>query len=79
MQPEALETMKRLILPLADVLTPNLPEAEALTGLSIRRDKDMQKAAQMMMETGAKSVVIRRGPSKRAKRRRTCCLTEDRF
>ena len=61
MQPEALETMKRLILPLADVLTPNLPEAEALTGLSIRRDKDMQKAAQMMMEMGAKSVVIKGG------------------
>ena len=47
MQPEALETMKQDILPLADVLTPNLPEAEALTGLSIRRDKDMhtKKAA----------------------------------
>ena len=61
MQPEALETMKRDILPLADILTPNLPEAEALTGLSIRRDKDMQKAAQMMMEMGAKSVVIKGG------------------
>ena len=49
------------ILPLADILTPNLPEAEALTGLSIRRDKDMQKAAQMMMDLGAKSVVIKGG------------------
>ncbi|MFR6344078.1 MAG: bifunctional hydroxymethylpyrimidine kinase/phosphomethylpyrimidine kinase [Christensenellales bacterium] len=61
MQPEALDTMRRLILPLADILTPNLPEAEALSGMQIRSDKDMQKAAQAMMQMGAKSVVIKGG------------------
>ena len=33
LQPDAVETLKRRLLPLAAVITPNLPEAEVLTGL----------------------------------------------
>ena len=41
--PEAEQTLKEVLLPLADVLTPNLPEAEVLTGKSIESLHDMEE------------------------------------
>lgn len=43
---EAIETLKEKLLPLADLLTPNLPEAEVLCGWSIRTPEQMEQAAE---------------------------------
>src|SRR5690348_4911324 len=49
------------IIPLADVLTPNLPEAEALTGITIRAARDGERAAQKLRDFGAKAVLLKGG------------------
>lgn len=61
MQPDAVGAFARRILPLADVLTPNLPEAETLAGFSIQSTKDMERAAEKLCKMGAKSVVVKGG------------------
>ena len=43
---EAVDTLKEYLLPLADVLTPNIPEAEVLSGMKVRTEKDMILAAE---------------------------------
>jgi hydroxymethylpyrimidine/phosphomethylpyrimidine kinase len=45
--------MRRELLPLADLVTPNVPEAEALTGLHIGSVEDMQRAARQIADLGA--------------------------
>ncbi|MCP1772568.1 hydroxymethylpyrimidine/phosphomethylpyrimidine kinase [Neisseria perflava] len=57
----AVAAMKRYLLPRADVLTPNLPEAEALTGIRVENRQDSERAARMLQETGVKNVVIKGG------------------
>ena len=42
---DAVETLKELLFPLAEVLTPNIPEAEVLAGMPIRSEADMETAA----------------------------------
>lgn len=43
---EAVDALKALLLPLATLLTPNIPEAEVLSGLSVQNAGDMERAAQ---------------------------------
>jgi hydroxymethylpyrimidine/phosphomethylpyrimidine kinase len=49
------------LLPLATVVTPNLPEAEVLTGRDIRTVDDMKEAAKRIHSFGAKYVVVKGG------------------
>lgn len=49
------------LLPLADVLTPNLPEAERLTGLSVSDPDGMAAAAKALRDRGAKAVLVKGG------------------
>lgn len=49
------------LLPLATVVTPNLPEAEVLTGLSIRTVEDMKEAAKKIHAFGPRYVVVKGG------------------
>ncbi len=63
LQPDAVAALKHSLLPLADVITPNLPEAEALTGISIGSDADAERAARLLQEAGAQNVVIKGGHS----------------
>jgi hydroxymethylpyrimidine/phosphomethylpyrimidine kinase len=58
---DAVESVRTLLLPLALVVTPNLPEAEVLTGHSIQDIPDMRDAARTIAETGARWVVIKGG------------------
>lgn len=50
----AVEAMKRLLLPHTDVLTPNLPEAQALTGINIENRQDAERAAKILQDWGVK-------------------------
>ncbi|MBD0371183.1 MAG: bifunctional hydroxymethylpyrimidine kinase/phosphomethylpyrimidine kinase [Pyrinomonadaceae bacterium] len=57
----ALRSLVEKLLPLARVLTPNIPEAERITGLRIRDEKGMLEAARIMREMGAKAVLVKGG------------------
>ena len=59
--PEAAETLKRRLLPIAAVLTPNLPEAEALCGFAIADVGAMHQAAKALLALGPKSVLLKGG------------------
>ena len=61
MHPDALSTLCRDILPLAFLLTPNIPEAEAITGRSIAGEEDMCEAARRIQAMGAKNVLVKGG------------------
>ena len=58
---EAVSALKELMVPLAAVVTPNIPEAETLTGLSITSDEDMREAARRIVGMGARAVVVKGG------------------
>ncbi|MCH7737346.1 MAG: bifunctional hydroxymethylpyrimidine kinase/phosphomethylpyrimidine kinase [Chloroflexi bacterium] len=58
---EAVGALRELLLPMAAVVTPNIPEAETLTGLSISTDDDVRKAARQIVAMGAASVVVKGG------------------
>lgn len=61
MDPSAVDALIETILPLADVLTPNIPEAERITGMEIRSVTDMEAAAQKIHDMGSKTVVVKGG------------------
>lgn len=58
---QAVETLRRRLLPRAAVITPNLPEAEALTGLTIRTEADMRTAAAALLAMGVPAVLLKGG------------------
>lgn len=60
---DARETIKKFLLPLAKVITPNVHEAGVLTGLTIKTIEEMQKAAMQLKKTGCENVVIKGGHS----------------
>ena len=48
---DAIGTLKEALLPMADILTPNIPEAEVLSGMEVKTEEDMVKAAEKIMLT----------------------------
>jgi hydroxymethylpyrimidine kinase/phosphomethylpyrimidine kinase len=61
----SIKYLKKLILPLCSVVTPNIPEAEILTGYSILNKNDMIKAAKKIINMGAKYVLLKGGHLKK--------------
>ncbi|ASK26797.1 bifunctional hydroxymethylpyrimidine kinase/phosphomethylpyrimidine kinase [Neisseria chenwenguii] len=61
LQDSAVEAMKRRLLPLDEVLTPNLPEAYALTGVEISDGQSAARAAKILQDAGVKNVLIKGG------------------
>lgn len=59
--PEAWGILRDRLLPAAALVTPNLPEAEALTGISIRSADDLRRAARHLHNLGARAVLIKGG------------------
>ena len=57
----ARETVRDLLLPLALVVTPNIPEAEVLAGMEIKDLAGMKEAARRVRQLGARTVVIKGG------------------
>lgn len=60
LRPEAQQAIKELI-SIADVVTPNIPEAEVLTGMKIENAGSMKEAALIIKKTGAKNILIKGG------------------
>ncbi len=58
---QAVAMLKQLLIPLAAVLTPNIPEAEALTGLVIADEAGMHRAAKTLLSLGAPAVLLKGG------------------
>ena len=61
MNTDAEETLQKELFPLAELITPNIPEAEALTGMSITNASSMEKAAQALYEKFHVSVLLKGG------------------
>jgi hydroxymethylpyrimidine/phosphomethylpyrimidine kinase len=57
----SIKYLKKLLLPLCDVITPNIPEAEVLTEKSICNKEDMINAAKKIINMGAKNVLLKGG------------------
>ncbi|ACM19778.1 4-amino-5-hydroxymethyl-2-methylpyrimidine-phosphate kinase and thiamin-monophosphate synthase [Geotalea daltonii FRC-32] len=58
---EALAIFKKRLLPCAYLLTPNIPEAEKLTGFTVSCEDDMQRAAKTLHQMGARNVLVKGG------------------
>lgn len=61
--PEAMTFLRGRLLPLAEVVTPNLPEVEALTGIAVLGEADVRRAALAIAEMGPRVVIIKGGHS----------------
>src|SRR5579884_2431830 len=59
--PQAEDALKRELLPKAALVTPNIAEAEALTGSYIQTESDMQDAARRLLDIGCRAVLIKGG------------------
>ena len=59
--PEAVRLIVERLIPIADVVTPNAYEAEALTGVKVTRLEDLYTAARAMLELGANCVIVKGG------------------
>lgn len=59
--PDAVETLKRRLLPLAALVTPNLPEAEVLAGFPVTDERSMREAAQAIRALGVPAVLLKGG------------------
>lgn len=57
----SLQFLIEKLFPIATVVTPNIQEAERITGVSIRGESDIEKAGAMMQSLGAKNVLIKGG------------------
>ena len=60
---EAITSLKEKLIPLAEIITPNIPEAQELTGLSIQTAQDMETAAQKISQAYHCSVLLKGGHS----------------
>ena len=56
-----MQALKEYLLPVATVITPNVPEAEVLTGMEIHNIEDSKEAAKILHELGAKYVLMKGG------------------
>ena len=57
--------LKKLLLPLCNLVTPNIPEAEVLTGYTISNKDDMIRAAKKILNMGSKNVLLKGGHLKK--------------
>ncbi len=57
----AIETLKSRLLPRASVITPNVPEAEVLSGISIETEEDLLEAGHLLVGMGAKAALMKGG------------------
>lgn len=58
---EAVKALSERLIPVSDIVTPNIPEAEVLSGMKIRTTEDMKTAAEKIMQLGCRSVIVKGG------------------
>jgi hydroxymethylpyrimidine/phosphomethylpyrimidine kinase len=61
LKPNAIEALRNDLLPLADLITPNVPEAEALTGFPIREPEDLRTVARLLQRRYRCAVLLKGG------------------
>jgi hydroxymethylpyrimidine/phosphomethylpyrimidine kinase len=61
LDPDALQLVQRLLVPRAALLTPNAPEAEALTGIAVESADDLRRAGAALLQAGAGAVLMKGG------------------
>lgn len=61
LEEEALEALREQLLPLATLITPNIPEAEVLSGMTIHGPEDMERAARSISERYGCAVLCKGG------------------
>ncbi|WP_027623377.1 bifunctional hydroxymethylpyrimidine kinase/phosphomethylpyrimidine kinase [Clostridium lundense] len=61
MDPNSVNTLIKIVIPCADVLTPNIPEAEKIADIKINCIDDMKIAAKLIYEMGCKNVIVKGG------------------
>lgn len=77
LEPQAVATMKSRLLPLAKVLTPNVPEAEALSGVKIQSFEDFRRAADTILGFGPEAVFMKGGHLNSKAEVRDLLVTQD--
>lgn len=63
LEKDAIEVYKKKLIPLSTLITPNIPEAEILSGMKISNEEDMKKAAVRLMDLGPAAVLVKGGHS----------------
>ena len=63
---DAISVLKEKLLPMATLITPNIPEAQLLTGVKIKTTDDMRKAGEILLSMGVKAALIKGGHSEGA-------------
>ena len=58
---DAYESLVNELIPLSDIITPNIPEAEILANMKINNDKDMEKAALIITKLNCKACLLKGG------------------
>ena len=61
LQQNAITALKQHLLPIATVITPNVPEAAVLSGVPISSEADVEQAAKVLLQSGVKCVVMKGG------------------
>jgi hydroxymethylpyrimidine/phosphomethylpyrimidine kinase len=58
---DAVDALRKLVIPLATLVTPNLPEASGLAGFDVTTKEDMARAGDALLELGAQAVLVKGG------------------
>lgn len=61
LDPNSIARLRELLVPLADVVTPNLPEILALTGVEVHSEAEMRRAGEILLEMGAGAALLKGG------------------
>ena len=61
LKPEAKENLIKYLIPMAYIVTPNIPEAEEITGVNIETVEDMRSAGEKILSLGPKYVLMKGG------------------
>jgi len=74
---DAVQALRTVLFPLADVVTPNIPEAEALTGRRVTSLDDMRDAARRILDLGPRVVLVKGGHLEGAESIDVACTRDD--
>ena len=58
---DAVAAVRERLVPIAGLLTPNAPEAQALTGLAVETTEDLRRAGEVLLRLGARAVLMKGG------------------